>query len=165
MQGVWRGRSSFRVSLERHRDSDSVLSLPGSFPAASGETNQATDTQTDIILISHPPNGFSHSVLVQLSSVQSPVSHPLAWNLHLSNVGIILAQFNQHLLQPWRIGSPRLSPPVGHCLKCPPAGSGVYYQWQREMERSVILWINNKNPALLDNITHGFYMLSEMLVC
>lgn len=54
-----RGRSSFGVGLERHSDSDSVLSLAGSFPIASGETNQATAAQTDIILVSHPANRFS----------------------------------------------------------------------------------------------------------
>lgn len=43
-----------RLFLERHRDSDSVLSLAGSLPVASGETNQAIAAQTDLILVSRP---------------------------------------------------------------------------------------------------------------
>lgn len=143
-----RGRSSLGVSLERHRDSDSVLSLAGSCPIASEGTNQATDAQTDIIPVSHPANRFSRSGLAHLNI---GMAHSLTWILHLSNVCLILSQFNQHLLRPWMISSSRLGRPVGQLnqhLICPPAGSGVYYQWWWGAESVSVFLIDNKKPAL-----------------
>lgn len=139
-----------KVALQRRRDSDSVPSLAGSGPVASGEMNQATAVETDIIPVSVQ---LIDSLVQCLSSWISAVL--LVGSCHLS-VCLILTQFNQHLLQPWMIGWSRLGRPFGqlkHGLIYHPAGSEFYYQWLWKVQPSVPLLIDNRNPVLIDNIT------------